>query len=308
MQDSYDYNHLVDTIQVGTVNSVFTARPLNGEALDKIDIDYNGVVGWKMSRGFLSFDYLTLMYLVRARITEDYFDKIVSNLESGLLPFHAHQICLSDSTIVDYLKDNKISNYRPGIINEQIHVSNIKLNTLHAGSTIQIGNNVKLEVVSGRTLCATFFQHLQFENIDHAKQLIQTTTYGKQIRPHPPIGVMCRVIKTGEVKLNDIVIADPTTSLHYKKLPCINRNLMIGPNLEYDHLSMIRWLSKEEVKSLYGDDPEFLEATLEHFENYKIPKKEECTFFNKGTIKDKHYPVSQHIDKQELNRRLKNAN
>lgn len=304
MQEIQDNNSQLDTVQVGKVNGVFTARPLNGEVLDKIEIDYNGVVGWDKAMSLISFDYLTLVFLIKSRTTEDDFPEIVSKLKSGLLPFYAHQICLADSSIADFLKDYRIAGFRPGIINEQIYVDGVKLNALHTGSTIQIGNDVKLEVVSGRTLCPIFFQHLQFENVNVVKKVIQETINVRHTRQHPPIGVMCRVVKTGQVKPNDTVIADPSTSNNYKKGICINRNGMVGPHLEYDYQSQIKWLNKEEVKTLYEEEPELLNLTLEHFDNYKIPEKEDCVFYVKGTVKDKKYPSNQHIDKRELRRRL----
>jgi hypothetical protein len=105
------------------------------------------------------------------------------------------------------------------------------------------------------------------------------------------------------------VIADPQTSPYYNKGIHQNHFNMLGPKLEYDYQSQIKWLSRDDVRELYKDDPALLQLTLEEFDTYKIPTKDDCVFYT-NVVKDKTYPAHQHIDKRKLMKRMiqKNEN
>lgn len=177
---------------------------------------------------------------------------ILENINKGKRPFYQHQICLLDTNAFEVIRRHNLTlNY--GDAKEQIIVDGIDVNALHAGSTIKFGS-VILEVISTKSTCAKLYAKLKLPAIN-SKEELKIFLLDLFSRPGergiPHLGVFARVLQPGRINLNDTVVCDPSTSIHFNKNPFQiavvpdKRNTIKG--------SMFRWFTEEEALAEYPE-------------------------------------------------------
>jgi MOSC domain-containing protein YiiM len=77
----------------------------------------------------------------------------------------------------------------PGVLGENMVISGIDLRTLPAGSCLRLGTDAVIELGKPRTGC---------EQLETVEKGIVTNTAGR-------IGIMCRVVKSGNIRVGDSV-------------------------------------------------------------------------------------------------------
>lgn len=238
----------INLVQAGKVVYV-GSKPTREEntvkncSAESLTIDHDGVVGNYHSRFFELYPENVLRY----NFTREY---VAAKYAQGFRLFRNTQVYLLDLNLAELLKNNGIT-ILPGDVSEQVLVSGIDLNVLHQGSIISIGKDVELEVVAPRTYCGRFSLDLVFpterprkywERILRKLLIPENKTFNDR---YIPIGVYTRVVRPGTIKLNDVVVADPTCSQHFGAT-----ELIIPKTFEDITEARLSWLTREQVISM----------------------------------------------------------
>jgi len=243
----------INLVQAGKVVYV-GSKPTREEntvknySAESLTIDHNGVVDNYHSRFFEPYPETVL----RHNFTREY---VAAMYAQGFRLFRNVQVYLLDLNLAELLKNNGIT-ILPGDVSEQILIDGIDLNVLHQGSIISIGEEVELEVIAPRTYCGRFSLDLEFppgrprkywEKLLRTLLIPENKTFSDR---YIPVGVYTRVVRQGTVKLNDVVVADPTCSQHFGAT-----ELIIPKTFEDINEARLSWLTREQVISMCPSIP-----------------------------------------------------